>query len=330
MRIGDVYWKKWITEMDSMLNLSAKEIYAATSVNKVYLLRTFYRHPLTSISHLATAAVLEKALAKEETERDELLLASEKCNDAAQKAEIHVRLSVMCQRQFWSDEDLSEEHKHKVYLEALDHLDLAIDLIADKSSYTRCLALKEKLCFLKDQDEGLPLHGSEIDQEIIGLYHEIRTHSLNLSDEWHNILTREIIYYDGRYDLTVNFFVGLTPVQRVLLIMDISPRRDLNRYLLPAAVATDRVAEVGELYQELSRNLDLAGCGTLWWHKSHVNYLHRAGRDLQMSSSVLQRVLATPLTSMRTAIGNRVLETAVEDAESYMPLTLDILYQRFR
>lgn len=326
-----MYWKNWITEEGPERYSHSIEDEWKRRLNTIYLLRTLYTQPLTSTSHLATAAVLETAFAANEILHDELLLAYEKCNDPTQKAEIHIRLSDVRQGQLSDDDDGStEQKKHEFRVEILDHLNSAIDLIPDKTSYNRCFALMKKLSFLRKHNEFS--HGSEIDREIIGIFHEIRACSPFFSfDRNHgSILENEIRYYEGRYDLTVNFFVELTPVQRVSLIMDLLVFYDPNIYILPAAVVTGRVAEVADLYQEILQNLDLAGCSTVRWYGILVNYLHRACRDLQMSSSVLQRLLAIPFTRKETSRDKRISGNALGDAEGYLRLASDILYQRFR
>lgn len=272
LQIDDEYWKTWINPDDSdtePLSGDDWERYVAWSTRTTYLMRSLYQHPLTSNAHFATARVLNFAGEQERKARhQELLLAVQKCTDPAQKAEIFVALS----REGLADEDSISEDWEVLYQkesqQALHYIDSAIELTPDKTSKTRHSALLRRLSLLQDIYDGIC--DSSIDSEIVEIFKEIRTYSQEPLVDGESVLRQEMLYYGNDNVRIMDFFVGLSPTQRLSLLLygygswNFTPN-DLNGVLLPAALSTERTAELTQIYNEMLRDLKLGNCEINWY-----------------------------------------------------------------
>lgn len=309
--------------------------YIDWNIRTTYLMRSLYRHPLTSTAHFATSFVLNTVgEVVENAMYQELLLAVEKCTDPVQKSEIHIKISKTLNRYDPDEEVITEDEKAsrcKNLQQALYHVDSAIGMISDKTSNTRHSALLEKVSLLQSLNEIQ--YGDSIDSEIIEIFHEIKTYSQRLLINDKSALYVEISYHRGNHGRVMDFFVGLTPTQRLALLVygagkwDTFTSADLNGALLPAALLTERTAELLGIYDEMLRDLKLGNCEIIWYDTLARSY--KAIGDLQQSSDVLRKAATYIFRNLELYVGSDYYY-APNLVGDYVNLASDVIYQRFR
>lgn len=296
-----------------------------------------YRRPLKWYAHFVTASLHKNWSDVPHSALLEFKLAAEKCENTEQRARIEFELGETCielaRRTETPSEDVQNPMSRQYCQEALEHYDVTTDMITDKASSVRLSALLRKVFVLDKLNRNS--RDGDTDNRILDIFHEIRALSPTVLVNGENFALRELLYCSGNDTRVMDCFSGLAPLQRLSLVIyadtddfRILGPRDFNVLLLPAAIRTDRVSQLLELYHEMLDNFTLGKCEILWYDA--LVSAHIAIRSpLQLALDVLRQVSTYIFTSSEIEIGV-CHETATDSVGCFILSASDVLYRQFR